>query len=74
MSSLGHLSFTHTFRERNTTIDLLAKMAEHCKTITYFTDAINLPSKITFTFNNYVVSKPNIRVRVKKANFIFDPS
>ena len=74
MSSLGDFSFIHTFREGNTTADLLANMAEHCKTTTFFTEAINLPSKVTSTLNNDVVGKPNIRIRVKKGNFIFDPS
>jgi len=71
MSTLSHFSFIHTFRE--TTANLLANMAEHCKTTTFFTEAINIPSKITSTLKNDVVDKPNIRIRVKKGNFIFDP-
>ncbi|KAK6789313.1 hypothetical protein RDI58_013112 [Solanum bulbocastanum] len=60
--------------EGNTTVDLLANMAEHCKTTTFLTEAINLPSKITSTLKNDVVGKPNIRIRVKKGNFIYDPA
>ncbi|KAH0730164.1 hypothetical protein KY289_001352 [Solanum tuberosum] len=75
MSSLDHFSFTHTLREGDTTTYLLTNMMTgHRKTSTFFTKAIDLPSKNTSTLKNDVVSKPNIRFRVKKANFIFDPS
>ncbi|KAK6773554.1 hypothetical protein RDI58_028792 [Solanum bulbocastanum] len=73
MSSLDDFSFIHTFREGNTTTDSLTNMAEHCKTTTIFTEAINLPSKVTSTLKNDVVGKSSIRIRVKKGNFIFDP-
>ncbi|KAH0750115.1 hypothetical protein KY290_029347 [Solanum tuberosum] len=58
---------------KETTANLLANMAEHCKTTTFFTEAIHLPSKIASTLKNDVVGEPNIRIRVRKGNFIFDP-
>ncbi|KAG5575102.1 hypothetical protein H5410_055236 [Solanum commersonii] len=62
MSSRGHFSFIHTFREGNIIVYLLANMTKHCQTATLFTEAINLPSKIASTLKNDVVGQPNIRV------------
>lgn len=73
MSTIGHFTFTHFFREGNTMADILANFEEHSKMTTFFTEITNLPPKIISTLKNDVVGKPNIRIRVKKGNFIFDP-